>query len=309
MHSGKGQKIIKESHSSKTIVFCAVLITATLLNSCASREEPAVEVKANETMQIETSQGSFSLEPTVVSYPEESFDDPLEFINRPIFAFNDVVFRYALIPVAEGYQKVVPEPARKGVSNFFSNLREPLNFANQVFQLNGEGAVASVSRFLINSTVGLFGLFDPAEDWLEIKEQKATLNQTLASYNVGNGAFLVLPFLGQTDTRNGFSTAVESVFHPINQLTDAPTTYYIQGFSSIHEFAPNASSYEKLETQANDPYVFFRNLYLQGVMRDEQFAPDAQPTESFELNPHSTGHTQKEVNEAIQPASTEKTDQ
>lgn len=260
------------------------------LSGCASHKKQAQQNVSEPTLDIQTSQGSFSVEPTVVSYTQEDIYDPLEFINRPIFAFNDVVYRYALIPVAEGYQQVVPAPARKGVSNFFSNLREPLNLVNHVFQLNGEGAVKSVSRFLINSTLGLLGLFDPAQDWFDIDEQKATLNQTLASYDVGYGTFLVLPFLGQTDTRNGFSTVVESVFHPINQLTDSPDTFYIQGYSSVHEFAPSAASYETLEEQADDPYIFFRNLYIQGVLRDQQFSPDAQPAESFELNPHSTGH-------------------
>ena len=201
------------------------------------------------------------------------------------------MFRHVLIPASHGYQAVVPTPVRSGVSNFFSNIREPLNAVNHILQGNGSGLGSSVSRFLINSTVGILGLFDPAEDWFEIKEKKATLNQTLASYDTGYGAFLVLPFLGQTDTRNGFSTVVEGIVHPINMLTGSPDAFYIQAYGSFHEFAPQADSYETLQQKSEDPYLFFRNLYLQGVLRDQQFAEKALGSESFPLNPHSTGHS------------------
>ncbi|MGO4891279.1 MlaA family lipoprotein [Flavobacterium sp. W21_SRS_FM6] len=285
------------------MISCVLLVIAVMLSSgCASNQTQSDSATnaQSQAMEIESSHGSFALAPTVVSYEPESFSDPLESFNRPVFAFNDFVFKNIFIPASHGYQAVVPEPVRGGVSNFFSNLREPLNAINHLLQGKGSESGSSVGRFLINSTVGLLGLFDPADHWFDIKEQKATLNQTLASYDVGYGSFLVLPFLGQTDTRNGFSTLIEGIVHPINTLADSPQTIYLQSYGSFHEFAPQADSYETLEQKSEDPYLFFRNLYLQGVMRDQQFKEGAMPSEAFQLNPYSKGQTSN-----IEPTATQ----
>lgn len=273
-----------------------VLLLVCILSACAAKvpKEPEhtttgpVSDKGN--LVVNSSHGSFELEPTVVGYEPETFNDPLESFNRPVFAFNDFMFRHILIPASRGYQTIVPSPVRTGVSHFFSNIREPLNAVNHVLQGNGSGLGSSVSRFLINTTIGLLGFFDPADAWFDIKEQKATLNQTLASYDMDYGAFLVLPFLGQTDTRNGFSTVVEGIVHPVNWISSSPDTLYIQAYGSFHEFSPQADSYETLQQQSDDPYLFFRNLYLQGVLRDKQFSEQSLGSEAFPLNPHSTGH-------------------
>lgn len=200
-----------------------------------------------------------------------AFDDPLEFINRPIFAFNDKLFEYVLIPASKGYTAVVPEPVRQGVTNFFSNIREPLNALNQLFQGQAGSSGKSIGRFLINSTVGVLGFFDPAKGWFDLESNVSTINDTLASYDVGYGSYIVLPILGQSDLRNGFSTITESIFSPIQYVTDDPQTLYIQIYGGFHQFAPQAPTYEQLRDEAEDPYVFFRNMYMQGVLRNQQY--------------------------------------
>lgn len=273
----------------KSIPWLFLLFSVALSSGCASNKTASKDINTaqSQNMVVGSSHGTFELAPTVVSYEPETFNDPFEGFNRPVFAFNDFMFRHILIPVGHGYQTVVPKPVRSGVSNFFSNIREPLNAVNNLIQGNGSSSGTSVGRFVINSTIGLLGLFDPADHWFDIKEKKATLNQTLATYDVGYGSFLVLPFIGQTDTRNGFSTVVEGIFHPINALAGSPESFYIQGYSSFHEFAPQADSYETLQQKSEDPYLFFRNLYLQGVLRDEQFNEGAMPSAAFPLNPYS----------------------
>jgi phospholipid-binding lipoprotein MlaA len=284
---------------SKSLSYLFCLLVLSVISGCASnksqQEVPtSLQNQQAQNLQIESSKGSLELAPTVVSYEPETFNDPLETFNRSMFAFNDFMFRNILIPVGHGYQSVVPAPVRGGVSHFFSNIREPLNAINHVLQGNGSATGVSVGRFLINSTLGLLGFFDPAQNWFDIKEQKATLNQTLASYDVGYGSFLVLPFLGQTDTRNGFSTVIEGIVHPINSVADAPQSFYIQAYSSFHEFAPQADSYEVLNSKSEDPYLFFRNLYLQSVLRDKQFAQGTMHSEAFPLNPYSANQQSSE---------------
>ncbi|WP_233520569.1 MlaA family lipoprotein [Flocculibacter collagenilyticus] len=229
---------------------------------------------AKEVLVVKSSQGTQTIEPTVVSYNPKQIDDPLEFINRPIFSFNDAIYRNALIPLSEGYLETVPEPVRDGVSNFFNNIREPLNFANHVFQIKPKEAGTNLVRFVVNTTVGLLGFFDPATAWLDLPAQKSRFNDTLAHYDVGHGVYLVLPVLGQSDLRNGFSTIIESQYSLIKEHTDNPETMYIQGYGSFHEFAPKTLSYEELRAKSDDPYLFFRNLYMQQILRDEQFEQD-----------------------------------
>ncbi|WP_205967674.1 VacJ family lipoprotein [Paraglaciecola sp. 20A4] len=266
-------------------IFCATLF----LSACSSNTTPQPIPKAETTnsvgseLVVKSSHGTQTIEPTVISYvapnseqttkndTQLAFDDPLEFINRPIFAFNDKLFEYILIPAANGYTKVVPDPVRTSVGHFFGNIREPLNALNQLFQGDIADSGKSVGRFLINSTIGLLGFFDPATAWFEINENVSTINDTLVNYDVGYGSYLVLPILGQSDLRNGFSTITESIFNPIQYATENPQTLYIQSYGGFHAFAPQAPTYEKLRSETDDPYVFFRNLYMQSMLRDQQF--------------------------------------
>ncbi|MFA3791914.1 VacJ family lipoprotein [Aliiglaciecola sp. SL4] len=249
------------------------LISILIISGCSSNQVDQVSAKppSNQEIVINTSQGEQVLTPTVVTYDPVTFDDPLESINRPIFAFNDVVYRYFLIPVGKGYDAVVPDPVQTGIGNFFSNLREPLNLLNNLAQGEGKKSGTNLGRFLINSTVGLLGLFDPADAWFDMPEETTTIGDTLASYDVGYGNYLVLPILGQSDFRNAFSTLGESLLSPVHVISDTPESTYLQGLDGFNDFVPTAPSYEELRAQSDDPYTFFRNLYLQSVERDEQF--------------------------------------
>lgn len=265
---------------SKSCLRIFALTIVLLLMGCSTNQSlnsvAAQQNDAPDTIQIETSQGSQSITPTVVSYEPKTFEDPLESFNRRVFNFNDGFYRYFLIPVGKGYSEYVPAPIQTGVGNFFSNLREPLNMVNHIAQGKGGKFGVCLARFVINSTLGLFGLFDPATKWFDLKEEQATFSDTLRFYGVGYGNYLVLPILGQSDYRNAFSTIGESLLNPVHWITDNPETLYLQSLNSVNQFAPTAPSYEELYDQADDPYVFFRNLYLQSVERDQDFPVGAQ---------------------------------
>jgi phospholipid-binding lipoprotein MlaA len=287
-------------HLWKKIITGSLLSASLLLSACSSHspqeaaKQPESSPKAKSELVINSSHGTQTIEPTVVSYSAPNnaqevshsenvaFEDPLEFINRPIFAFNDKLFEYVLIPAAKGYTSVVPDPVRNSVSHFFGNIREPLNAINQLLQGELSDSGTSVGRFLINSTVGLLGFFDPATAWFGIDEKVSTINDTLVSYNVGYGSYLVLPILGQSDLRNGFSTITESIFHPIQYAADSPETLYIQSYGGFHAFAPEAPTYEELRKETDDPYVFFRNLYMQSMLRDQQYPAQTQDQQTPE---------------------------
>jgi phospholipid-binding lipoprotein MlaA len=151
----------------------------------------------------------------VVSYPD--YRDPIIYLNRAIFAFNDVTYHYF-----KGYVRVVPELIRKGISNFFDNIKTPIYAVNNLLQLKPEPLGKKIMRFGLNTTIGLLGIFDPATDWFEIKRQETHFDDTLAQYGAGYGVYLVLPIFGPSDLRHSTSLVVDYFLNPITYLTDNP---------------------------------------------------------------------------------------
>jgi phospholipid-binding lipoprotein MlaA len=241
------------------------------------------QLSSGKTTTIKTSQGNIEIAPTVVDMasrddpatPEneatEQYNDPLEGWNRAIFGFNHVAYSYALIPLVKGYEYVLPDVVRSKIGNAFSNIREPLSLLNNLAAGEVKDAGTNLGRFLINSTVGILGLFDPATAWFDLPAAKQSLADTLAGYNVSPGPYLVLPILGQNNVRGSTSVVSEVLLDPLRQITSPPDTYYLQGVGAVDTFSDRARVYEKLYQQAEDPYLYFRNQFLQGVKRDDAF--------------------------------------
>lgn len=257
----------------------------------ANKTEPALrsaaeQLSSGETTTIETSQGSIDIQPTVVDMAErdpvtdtqaqQQYNDPLEGWNRGTFAFNHFTYTYALIPLAKGYEYVMPEPVRDKVGNAFSNIREPLSLLNNLAAGELKDAGTNLGRFLINSTIGILGLFDPATAWFDLPAAKQSVADTLSGYGVAPGPYLVLPILGQNNLRGSTSVISEFLLDPVGQVSSPPDTYYLQGVDAVDNFSDRARVYEKLYQQAEDPYLYFRNQFLQGVKRDDAFSPQSE---------------------------------
>ncbi|MBA6338805.1 VacJ family lipoprotein [Colwellia sp. BRX8-7] len=206
--------------------------------------------------------------PSVISYEEP--EDSLRFINEPIFKFNDKVYRYVLSPFAVGYQKVVPLPVDQSIRNFFYNLREPLYALNHLFQGELSKSGNSLARVLVNSTIGLFGLFDPANSMMELERDKTTFGETLASYGVGHGVYLVLPLLGPSDLRDTASLSFNYLAHPLNFINDKRAAQQLLLVDGIQAQTPILAKYPQVLTDVENPYEFTRNLYMQSIQRDGQ---------------------------------------
>ena len=145
---------------------------------------------------------------------EDEIYDPFEPVNRAIFSFNNVADRVVLEPIAKGYKKL-PSPIQSGINNFLSNLRAPLVVVNQILQGQGENAVQSSGRFIVNSTVGVLGLFDVAEK-MGFEEKKEDYGQTLATWGVGDGFYIVLPLFGPSNLRDTSGMVLTMLTDPIN---------------------------------------------------------------------------------------------
>ena len=186
-------------------------------------------------------------------------DDPWESFNRPVFTFNDTLDTYALKPLAQGYQYVTPDPVEDGVSNFFGNLGDVKNLANDLLQGKFEEAGVDTARVLFNSTFGLFGLFDVATK-MDLRRSDEDFGQTMGSWGVGSGPYLVLPFLGPSTVRDAFGKLPDNYVEPYRYVSDVPARNSAYGLNVVQTRAGLLSA-EKLIT--GDKYVFIRNAYLQ----------------------------------------------
>ena len=140
--------------------------------------------------------------------------DCFEGINRATFAFNRALDGVIFQPVASVYKKL-PSPVQSGISNFLSNLRTPLVVVNQILQGQGENAIQSSGRFVVNSTVGVFGLFDVAEK-IGLEEKEEDFGQTLATWGIGDGFYIVLPLFGPSNLRDTTGMVMTMMTDPIN---------------------------------------------------------------------------------------------
>lgn len=207
--------------------------------------------------------------PNVVSYPTE-YNDPLIRLNRAIFAFNDVSYRFVLVPFARGYHHV-PAPVRSSIGNFFDNLKTPIPLLNHFIQGEVKQAGVDLLRFGVNTTVGVLGLFDPATHWLELERKDTGFADTLARYDVGYGPYLVLPFAGPSDVRGGGGMLIDSLLNPIDYLLDNPDSTITRIFDNVQEYAPLAPAYLEMRKNSEDLYIFMRNAYLQDLQRDADY--------------------------------------
>jgi len=187
--------------------------------------------------------------------------DPLVGINRRIFAFNAVADKRVLRPTAKAYSTVVPKRARIGVSNFFANLGEPLNFVNNLLQGKGKAAVTSGYRFAINSTVGVLGLIDIAK-LQNIERKREDLGQTFAAWGIKPGPYLVLPFVGPTNFRDGVGAlASRSAYYPIGLISDDNGTRIGLTILNIVDTRSQFLNVDQGLSQQVDPYSFVKSVF------------------------------------------------
>ena len=188
--------------------------------------------------------------------------DPLEPVNRAIFDFNDAVDRHLLRPVAQGYVDLVPSLIRRGVSNFFGNLNDAYSALNNALQGKREPLGNDLGRVLVNSTLGLGGIFDIASE-AGIEKYNEDFGQTLGWWGVGPGPYLVIPFLGPSNIRDAVGVTVHIYIDPISQIEADRVMWSIYGVRVIDARAAMLGTEDLLAGAALDKYTFIRSAYTQ----------------------------------------------
>ena len=207
--------------------------------------------------------------------------DPFERVNRGTYQFNHAIDKAVLRPVAKGYVNVTPQPVRTGISNFIANLAMPGTLINDVLQGKLRAAVSDVGRFVLNTTMGVGGLFDVASK-AGIDHNDEDFGQTLGRWGTPPGPYIVLPFLGASDLRDGPSRVVDLFTNPAHYANTATSLSY--GAVYVVDARADLLSLDKTLDSAFDPYAFLRNAYLKrraylisdGNVPDEELTdPDA----------------------------------
>ena len=212
---------------------------------------------------------------------EEEIFDPLSGYNSVMTEINDGFYVYVLDPVARGYRWIMPDPARRGVKNFFHNLLFPIRFVNNALQLKPINAGEEMFRFIINSTVGIFGIWDPAKEWFGVEAHEEDFGQTLGYYGVGGGFHIVLPFLGPSNLRDMFSLYPDMQMDPVYYVDNRPYNFPMKegeylGLSrqtiqqtnllllkTVNRESLRIGQYENLKKDAIELYPFLRDVYEQ----------------------------------------------
>jgi phospholipid-binding lipoprotein MlaA len=203
-------------------------------------------------------------EDTPASY---TLADPFYYFNYAMYSFNDILYFAVLKPVATGFKAVTPTPLRIGLKNFFYNLVFPVRFVNNILQGKIRDAGTEAEIFLINSTLGVLGFAQVAQNEFDLKSSREDLGQTLGSYSIGNGFYLVWPVLGPSTFRDTVGLVGDYFLTPLNYVEPWQASAGIKGVDTINSTSFRLGDYEALKAAALDPYQAIKNAYLQNRMR------------------------------------------
>ncbi|MCX5876419.1 MAG: VacJ family lipoprotein [Deltaproteobacteria bacterium] len=191
--------------------------------------------------------------------------DPLEPVNRAFYHFNDKLYFWAVKPVSQGYAYLIAEDVRMCVRSFLKNLLAPVRIVNNLLQGKVENSGVETARFVINSTLGIAGLADPAQHEFGLSPKDEDLGQTLGVYGAGEGIYICWPFFGSSNVRDTIGMAGDFFLSPVSYLamSDAGIGVAVEAGREVNNTSLTLGDYEDFKESAIDPYVSLRDAYRQ----------------------------------------------
>ena len=250
----------------KVMVYGVVVLAVMMVGCAVSETTPSspAPVRAFNDPAEQTTDGDFDLLEDEFEQKAVEVADPLEPVNRIMYHVNDTFYFWLLKPVTQVYTHIAPEPARIGIGNFFQNLTTPVRFVN--CHLQGKKAVADMelNRFWVNTTAGVLGFGDPAKDRHGLAPPaREDLGQTIATYGVGNGFYIVLPLFGPSNLRDSVGMVGDMFLNPVFYVEPTEASVSISAVRITNETSFRIGEYEAFKADALDPYVAMRNVYIQ----------------------------------------------
>lgn len=247
-------------HTAKHILVSGLFLLALAVLSGCANKTPGEPLQVAETDSVGQDQAA-----------DAKQQDYIEPINRGVFKFNEVVDGVLIKPLAHIYLGVVPEVGQTAVKNVLTNLHAPVVFLNSVLQGDPRNAGKTIGRFVINSTIGVVGVFDVASKMGIEKEHRKDFGQTLGVYGVGTGSFLELPILGPSNVRDTFGYVVDIFTDPFNYIFTTDEAFARAATEGLVRRADYIPLTDRVYRDSFDPYATFRSIYMQNrkrVVRD-----------------------------------------
>ncbi len=220
-------------------------------------DAPQVDAPVGESAGEEWSADDWMLD----EGPDPAERDDIEGSNRAVFGFNEGFYSYVADPITRGFEWLVPAPGRRAVHRFFANLDHPVIFVNDVLQLAPLDATKTASRFVINTTVGIVGFFDPATP-LGIPGHDTDFGETLAVYGTPGGSYVVIPFLGPSTARDTFGELVDALLHPAVWFASPAQQVVLRTSFGISYYDVEKQRLDALRSTSVDFYAAIRGAYL-----------------------------------------------
>jgi len=202
-------------------------------------------------------------------YEDYTVDDPYEKYNRKMFIINDKVYRHIFTPLAIGYDFLFPRRIQKSLNNFFRFAGTPKRFFNNLFQKKYKSSFIEFERLLINATVGIGGLFDPADHFFQLEQQTEDFGQTLGYYGVKPGPYIIWPIIGPSTRRDTFGLTGDTAFSPFFWFSiynvDPEDAFQAMSITKrVNNYTYNVrSNYDHVTQSAIDPYIALQHAYIQ----------------------------------------------
>jgi phospholipid-binding lipoprotein MlaA len=247
------------------IAMCLCLLLSISLGSLQRAKAAECNVaagsyaEAQQLMAARADDDPFGDETDDSAISDQDFPDPIQGFNRPMYTFNDTMYYYVLKPTAQGFAFILPRPSRVCLANFFYNLSMPIRALNCLFQGRGPDLGVELWRFIINSTAGIGGLFDPAGSFFHLPTYKEDTGLTFGHYGAEPGFYLMIPVLGASSGRDGTGTVFDFAMDPLTYMP-VPGLRLLE---SVIKTSLNPDEYDEIKAASLDPYIAIRNGYLQ----------------------------------------------
>lgn len=261
----------------KRLNFVTLLLLISIFNGCAENKLKIADNSSNNSVKIDqTVNDDEFLDEFEEEMEIKEVYDPLFQYNKFMTSVNDNLYVYILRPVSNGYKAVVHIEIRNSVNNFFHNILYPIRLVNNVLQGKFSNSFEETQRFALNTTVGLFGFFDPANVYYNLEKHDEDFGQTLGHYGVGSGFHIVLPIFGSSNLRDVVSIYPDSYLNPAiyiderswNLVQNRTDSILLKAYKTINYTSTNGKQYDDLRKDAVELYPFLRDIYEQ--YRDNQ---------------------------------------
>jgi len=262
MRKTKSTSVVRCSLFSLLMLFCVANVAC----SSSQKKKEAATLAADDSIENEEEK-------------DLEVSDPIEGFNRGIHAFNDFFFHYFLYPLATGWDFISPKFMRRGIENFFNWVYTPGRLVSNILQAKPKGVGQELASFSINATAGGLGFYDASKEIFEIERTNEDIDQTLGKWGIGEGAYVVLPFIGPRTVRGTFGFAGDLTLQPQTVIVPvyiAPENIWVQGaitagtytVRAVNRVSIDPGEYDNLIKDAVDPYIFIRDIYLQNTRKN-----------------------------------------